>query len=368
MELLLVIPGAVIWFSILLAPWRPWSTREYLDAAGTSADEDFSDITVVIPTRNEAAYIERTLHGLYAQGKNLSVILVDDRSDDGTSVAAAAASVGNLTIIHGRELPKGWSGKLWALEQGLENVNTRFTLLMDADIELKPGILALLRNTMREKEVQLISLMAHLRMESFWERMMMPAFVYFFKLLYPFRLSNSAFPHVAAAAGGCILVETAVLRRAGGFEAIKDRLIDDCALAGRVKAMGYRTWTGLTRSAVSLRAYDRLETIWEMVARTAFTQLRHSPALLMAVTVVMVFMFLGPAAGLFFKGWTLRGVSVAALTAMTITYVPTLVFYGRARTWAAVFPVAGMLFLLMTWSSALRHCAGRGAVWKGRRY
>ncbi len=296
----LAIAGTCIWITILLLPWRPWATSESLDAAPDSSEDDLSDITVLIPARNEAGVIETTLSGLKTQGDGLNIILVDDQSVDNTAHVAEASAGENLRIVSGTPPNAGWSGKLWALEQGLRHVDTELLLLLDADIELKPGILQTLRRKMHEDGLQLISLMVALRMVSFWERLLMPAFIYFFKMLYPFRLSNSAFPWVAAAAGGCILVKTETIRAIGGFRTLQNELIDDCALAKRVKSSGHRIWIGLSHSACSLRPYDDLRTIWNMVARTAFNQLRYSALLLFLCTVIMIIVFWVPVAGLFF--------------------------------------------------------------------
>ena len=261
---LLAITGAAIWLTILLLPWRPWSTREVLEASSASADQDLSDITVLIPARNEADMLQTTLPALNEQGNGLHIIIVDDQSTDGTSEVARGAEGENLLIHPGKSTPSGWNGKLWALEQGRSHLRTSHVLLLDGDIEPLPGIVAELRKAMREKNVHLISLMAVLRMETFWERLLMPAFVYFFKLLYPFHLSNSSSSKVAAAAGGCILLETRVLDEIGGFSSLRGALIDDCALAKKVKSRGYKTWMGLSHSVRSLRPYNDMRAIWNM--------------------------------------------------------------------------------------------------------
>lgn len=360
--------GAFIWLAILLLPWRPWDTREFMDSAAASPEADLSDITALIPARNEAERIGRTLASLQAQGRDLAMVLVDDRSTDGTVAAAQALAGQNLRILSGEPLPVDWSGKLWALEQGFRQVNTPLTLLIDADIELQPGIAVLLRRKLKEDALHLVSLMAQMRLASFWERLLVPAFVYFFKMLYPFRLSNSSFPGVAAAAGGCILLETRLIKEIGGFEAIRNELIDDCALAKRVKSRGYRTWIGLTHSVQSLRCYDHLADIWNMVARTAFCQLHYSAMLLAGTTAVMLTVFWLPVAGLFFPAVSAKVISTGALAAMILSYLPILQFYRQSRVWALALPVIATLYLAMTWSSAIRHWAGAGSLWKGRFY
>lgn len=362
----LVAVSVLMWLAVLLIPWRPWSYQPFLDAQ--SGDFDLSDITVLIPARNEAAVIQKTLAALKAQGRNLSVIVVDDQSADGTTELARKAWGDRLAVVAGAPLPSGWSGKLWALEQGLQHVKTPLVLLLDADIELKPGIVGSLRKHMQQHGVAFISLMAAPMMSNFWEKLLMPAFVYFFKLLYPFYLSNSGKSKVAAAAGGCILMQSRLLDEIGGFAAIKNELIDDCSLAGRIKSKEHNTWIGLTHSVCSIRPYRQVGQIWNMVTRTAFTQLRYSIGLLLACTVLMALAFGMPVAGLFFTASTARYLALAACMAMALSYLPTLRFYGRSPVWVVSLPLIGMLYLAMTWNSALRYFGGERARWKGRSY
>ena len=360
--------GAVIWVSILMLPWNPWRTREFLDAGSPRPKEDLSDITVLIPARNEAEMIKTTLPALRAQGRGLKIIVIDDQSTDRTTETARRAAGEKILVVSGKPVPPGWSGKLWALQQGLIHVRTPLTLLLDADIETLPGILGGLRIAMKEKNVQMISLMASLRMETFWERLFMPAFIFFFKLLYPFRLSNNPLSGVAAAAGGCILLETKPLAQIGGFKALRGELIDDCALARRIKARGNKTWIGLTHSVRSIRPYNDLGTIWNMVARTAFTQLRYSGFLLALCTAVMALSFLMPMLGPMIPGVIARLLCVIGFIVMILVYLPTLKFYGRSGWWALTMPLIGTLYLAMTWTSAVRYWQGKGSQWKGRAY
>ncbi len=363
--------GTSMWLAILLVPWSPWHITDFLDSDSSLAQEDLSKITVLIPARNEMKTIEAVLTGLEAQGCNLNIILIDDQSRDSTVEVArkAAGRKGlGLRIISGRPLPPGWSGKLWALEQGLSFVKTPLTLLIDADIKLQPGILVALEKTMKQNGSPFVSLMAEMRMASFWEKLLMPAFIYFFKLIYPFRLSNSSSSRIAAAAGGCILLETRLLKEIGGFQALRGELIDDCALAGKIKSMGHRTWIGLTHSVQSLRAYNDLGTIWDMVARTAFTQLHYSWFLLMLCTIIMVMAFWAPVVGLLFPGTAVKFLAVAGFGAMMLSYLPTLRFYGLSRGWALALPVIGTLYLAMTWASAIQYWLGEGSHWKDRVY
>ena len=365
---LFAITGAAIWLTILLLPWRPWSTSEVLDVSSPLPEVDLGDITVLIPARNEAETIKATLPALTAQGRDLNIILIDDQSSDGTGQVARKAVDENLLVIKGKSLPAGWTGKLWALEQGRSHIRTPFTLLLDADIETLPGIIAELKRAMQERDVQLISLMAELRMKTFWEKLLMPAFIYFFKLLYPFRLSNTGTSRVAAAAGGCILLETKLLHEIGGFDSLRGELIDDCALARRIKTLGYKTWIGLTHSVRSIRPYEKLRTIWEMVARTAFTQLHYSGLVLALCTVIMVLSFVVPGLGPFLPNGMAKFFSALGLAIMILCYLPILKFYGLPGRWALALPLIGILYLAMTWTSAMRYWLGRGSHWKGRAY
>ncbi|MGH8467566.1 MAG: glycosyltransferase [Gammaproteobacteria bacterium] len=363
-----LVPSYLIWIGILLAPWRPWRTDESLDAAA-SAEVDLTDVTVLIPARNEAAVIQQTLHALARQGRGFRVVLIDDQSADDTVAKALAVDIEGLEILRGEPLPPGWSGKLWALEQGRASVRSALTLLLDADVALRTGILAVLRAKLKNEGNHLVSLMVELRMEGWWEKLLMPAFVFFFKLLYPFQLSNlPSSRYVAAAAGGCILVETRVLEAIGGFAAIKAELIDDCALAKAVKAKGFKTWLGLTRSASSLRAYASLASIWKMVARTAYTQLRYSLILLVLCTGMMLLAFCVPVAGLLAaSGWD-RVFSLVLIFLAMASYQPTLKYYRQSRAWALTLPIIGLLYVAMTWSSAIRYWSGERSQWKGRYY
>ncbi len=365
----LAFPGLIIWLGIILLPWRPWSTRENLDAE-PGADADLSKVTVLIPARDEAEVISETLSSLVNQGKLGGIILVDDQSEDGTAERARScvADQQQLNIISGQPLESGWSGKLWALEQGRQHVTTDYTLLLDADIALKPGTLATLLRKADNENLDLVSLMALLRMKSFWELLLMPAFIYFFKLLYPFAISNSSSKLVAAAAGGCILVKTKKLEEIGGFAALKNALIDDCSLARKIKLSNGRTWIGLTHSAVSHRNYDTLDTIWNMVARTAYTQLFHSVILLLLCTAIMVAAFLLPPALVVVMDLPIILICCLAMVLMVLSYVPVIRYYDLNPLWLFTLPVAALFYLCMTWSSAIRHWQGTGAVWKNRAY
>jgi hopene-associated glycosyltransferase HpnB len=364
----LVVAGSLLWIVLLLVPWRPWSTRERLEPEDVRTEGTLSDVTVLIPARNEAAVIERTLSALGHQGPGLQVILVDDQSTDETATLALSELATGLKVLKGKPLPYGWTGKLWALEQGWRNTRTELVLLLDADIELEPRMVGTLKQKMIDEQLDLVSIMARLRMETFWEKLLAPAFVYFFKLIYPFSIGNSPNPNLGVAAGGCILVRSDALRRAGAFRSIRNAIIDDCSLAGSIKKSGGRTWIGLSHSVQSLRSYVRLGSFSEMVERTAFTQLRYSVWLLLATTFVMLFAFWLPWAGLFSSSLTGRSFAVVGVFAMLTSYLPTLRYYGRSILWAPMLPFIGGLYLLMTWSSALRYWRGQRSEWKGRVY
>ena len=274
--LILILISTLIWLLIFLLPWQPWRRAPYFDARESVETDDLSDITVLIPARNESEQLRKNLPTIRAQGERLNLIIVDDRSVDDTAGVARLEGGSRSVVVSGESLPDGWTGKLWALEQGIASVFTELTLLLDADIRLAPNLLRSLRRKLLDGDLDFVSLMAQPSMASHWEKLLMPPFVYFFKMLYPFRLANSEKSKVAAAAGGCILMKSAIFESIGGFSPIRSSLIDDCTLARRVKEAGYSTWMGLSRSVESGRPYRTLAPIREMVVRTAFTQLNYS--------------------------------------------------------------------------------------------
>ena len=349
----------ILWLIIALLPWRPWSTRERLNA-DPSIQLDLSDITVLIPARNEANIISKTLTAIVNQANDIPIIVVDDQSTDATRQTIEASSNKQVTIIRGKPTATGWSGKLYALEQGRQLINTPYTLLLDADIVLEPGTLATLKKKLQDNDLGLLSVMGKLNMYTVWYKLLMPAFIYFFKLLYPFHLSNKKTSRIAAAAGGCILLRTDILNKIGGFTAIKDALIDDCSLANSVKQHGYTTWTGLTHSAVSLRSYNHLSSIWLMVTRTAFTQLHYSYLLLMFCLALMLLAYVIPVMGIIFFSSLPQMLSVISLLILLLLYLPTLVFYGVNPLWCITMPLAAVLYMIMTLDSAAKHCFGTG--------
>jgi hopene-associated glycosyltransferase HpnB len=358
--------AACLWLAVFLAPWRPWSTREHLAPEERIAGLcDLAEITALVPARNEAPLIGATLRALAMQGTGLQVLVIDDQSTDDTATCARHAGA---EVLASAPLPEGWTGKLWALEQGYRHVASPYLLLLDADILLEPGTVRALRAQLERSGVQLASIMAAPRLRTFWERLLLPPFVYFFKLLYPFHLANGPSRHFAAAAGGCMLLERRVLEQIGGFAALRGALIDDCTLARHAKQAGFRTWIGLTHAARSLRESTRLQDVWDMVARTAYTQLRCSPAWLIGCTLLMLLAFGVPVAGLAASEPIGRALAGAALTLLCLTYVPVLRYYGLSAWRAPTLPFVAGLFLAMTWSSALRYWRGTRSSWKGRIY
>ncbi|HEX5046769.1 MAG TPA: glycosyltransferase [Gammaproteobacteria bacterium] len=367
------------WVGVLVLPWQPHRVRERLEADPADEDADLRNVTVLIPARDEAEVIGITIAALARQGRGLHAFVIDDQSSDGTAEvaarAAAASDAGRLSlrVVAGRALPGGWAGKLWALEQGLAHVERPFTLLLDADIELAPGMVAALVRAAHARSVSLVSIMAELGCATFWERLLAPAFVFFFKLLYPFGLANDPAKRTAAAAGGCMLVRTAELRAIGGFAAIRGAIIDDCTLAAKLKANRQPIWVGVSHSVRSLRPYSGLAGFWGMVSRSAFTQLRYSSALLLLATALLVVTLLLPpiaaASALFDAAVPAAAVvGASAWAAAAAVYWPTVRFYRLPAPWALTLPVAAALFLAMTWSSAFGYWRGTRATWKNRSY
>jgi hopene-associated glycosyltransferase HpnB len=353
------------WLAVLLAPFQAHRVRERLEPDHGATD--LSHVTVLVPARNESAVIDRTLSALLDQGRGLEVLVIDDQSEDDTRGTASRFGP-TVTVMAGEALPEGWAGKLWALEQGLGRVTRRRVLLLDADIELAPGMIAALLRKAETSGATLVSVMAKLRARNGWERLLVPAFIFYFKLLYPFALVNAPGRRTAAAAGGCMLIDVAALREAGGYAAMRDALIDDCTLAARLKRRGHTIWLGLSHGAVSLRGYETLVDFWRMVARSAYTQLRCSVALLLATTVIMLTVFAVPLIALVCFPSLTGAVGLGALIAMSIAYLPVVRFYGLPAWRVLTLPAAGLLFLGMTWSSAFAYWRGTRATWKNRRY
>ncbi len=369
----------VLWGGMLLFHGGYWRAQERL--RGVAADRPrWPAVAAIIPARNEAQTVFATVKALMRQDYPgpFSITLVDDGSEDGTAELARSASNGSraLRVIPGKQLAPGWTGKLWALNQGLEYARStqpeaRYFLFTDADIVLVSDLLRRLVAKAEDEELDLVSLLAMLHCQGYWERLLMPAFVFFFQMVYPFSRVNDPNRNEAAAAGGCMLVRKAALDHSGGLAVIRDRLIDDCALAAEIKRNG-PVWLGLSGGVESYRIYRGLTEIWSMVARTAFEQLDHSMARLVATVTAMGIVFLVPPisaiGGLMAGNLPLVLMGGGGWLAMVIAYRPTLLLYRQPVLWGLTLPVAGLLFTLMTVDSARRHWSGQGGRWKGRSY
>ncbi len=370
------------WLYLILGRRWFWLAREMLpkEAPALAA---WPEIVAVVPARDEADVIGEAVSSLLGQDYpgRLSVVLVDDGSRDGTAeaaerAAAASGQVGRLRIVEARPPEPGWTGKMWAVAEGLAAADdsapgAAFVWLTDADIAHAPGELRALAGKALGDGRDLVSLMVLLNCRSAIERLLIPAFVFFFQKLYPFPAVNDPASRVAAAAGGSMLVRREALERAGGIAAIRGELIDDCALARRIKRDG-PIWLGLTGESRSLRPYDGLGGIWRMVARTAFTQLGHSPAMLGAAVAGMVLFYVVPAAALVLGAVGREPAAAAmgglALFLMGLAYRPTCRLYGPLGWPFLALPAAAFLYTLMTVDSARRHWRGEGGAWKGRRF
>lgn len=364
----LLFGAALMWMTVILVPWRPWSTEERLESAPAQSAADLGDVVVLVPARNEAGVLPRSLAALREQGSGLTIVVIDDQSTDSTAEVVRGVAGDDIILVSGKMMPAGWTGKLWALEQAKPWLERPLTLLLDADVVLSPGLIATLKYKLKQQGGGLISLMVQLPTQSFWARLLSPAFVYFFKLLYPFRLANASTSRVAAAAGGCMLLETKVLKEIGAFHAFRNELIDDCALALRAKRRGFPTWIGLTRSAMSVRPQAGLRPIWNTVARTAFTQLHYSVWWLLLCTALMAVAFVAPPLALVTTSFWAKAAAMVALPAMMVSYLPILHFYKLPPYLALGLPIVGILYLAMTWDSALRYWRGERSRWKGRAY
>src|SRR5580700_1943827 len=366
-----------IWLYLLLGRGGFWLSSERDDATPAGSKKIQANVTVVIPARDEAEGIGACIGSLLRQdyAGDWSIVLVDDGSSDGTADIArkAAAALGaqqRLHVVAGAPLPTGWTGKLWAVKQGIDAAlrlapGTEYLLLSDADIVYAPDTLAALVGRARAGGLVLTSLMVKLRCESLAERALIPAFIFFFEMLYPFAWINRPDSSTAGAAGGCMLVRADTLGQAGGIERIRSALIDDCALAGVLKVRG-PIWLGLTERAHSIRAYPDLQDIRRMVARSAYAQLRYSPLILAGVLAGMAVTYLAPPLlVLFGSGWP-RIFGLAAWLIMAVAFQPTLRFYRVSPLWGIALPAIAFCYTLFTFDSALQYARGKGGLWKGR--
>jgi len=377
------------------------------------AAERWPAVTAVVPARNEADMLPVTLPALLGQDYpgEFRVLVVDDGSDDGTAQVAAELGAKSLrdggaplTVVAGQPRPRGWAGKVWAMAQGLAaaagpgtaapaagtaapaaaggaGAADGYVLFTDADIAWAPGALCELVAAAERGDRALLSQMALLRAETAWERVIVPAFVYFFAQLYPFRRVNNPVSRTAAGAGGCMLIRRAALDKAGGLAPVRGALIDDVALARLLKRDGNRCWLGLTRKITSARPYPRLASLWHMIARSAYTQLRYSPLLLAGTIAGLLLLYAAPPAGAI--AWLIAAAAggpgapggpaaaagiagLAGWALMTVSYLPMLRFYRLSPLRAPSLPLIAVLYAAMTADSARRHYSGRAVSWRGR--
>ncbi len=366
----------VIWLYLLAGRGMFWLGRERDDGVPVG-EGPWPAVAVIIPARDEAECVGETVASLLRQDYpgEFTVILVDDQSRDATAqvgrdAAAALGGAHRLTVLPGRELPAGWTGKLWAQHQGVELAGSTprlpaYLLFTDADIVYAPDALRRLVARAQARGYVLTSLMAKLRCKSLAERMFIPAFIFFFQMLYPFSWVNDPRRSTAAAAGGCMLVRRDALRDAGGLAAIRGALIDDCALAKKLKAHG-PIWIGLTEGVGSVRAYPAMADIRRMVSRTAYAQLNYSPLLLAGTVFALVLAYLAPVGFAVFARGLAQVLGIVAWLLMAFAFQPTLRFYRVSMLWGLALPAIAAIYMAFTVDSAYQHGRGRGGMWKGR--
>jgi hopene-associated glycosyltransferase HpnB len=395
--------SAAAWIYLVAARSGFWRTSQRLPPARRDPAA-WPAVAAVVPARNEAGSLPGTLPALLGQDYPgpFRVYLVDDNSDDGTGQVAAAlgekAAAGGgapLTVVGGRPRPDGWAGKVWAMAQGFAAATGEsatgesatgeaagpapdYVLFTDADIWSAPHALRDLVHGAAADDRALVSQMALLRAETAWERLIVPAFVYFFAQLYPFAAVNAPRRRTAAAAGGCMLIAADALRRAGGLERIKGALIDDVALGTLLKRSGQRTWLGLSTDVRSARPYPSLASLWQMVARSAYVQLRYNPVLLAGTLAGLLVLYTAPPAGALagliavLAGDAGPAAAVAGLAGlagwalMAASFIPLLRLYRLSVLRAPALPLVALLYAAMTADSARRHYTGQAVSWRGR--
>ncbi|MEO5865981.1 MAG: glycosyltransferase [Sphingomonas sp.] len=359
----------VIWIGLLVVRDGFWLARERDTRAVPADPAAWPDVVAVVPARDEAEVISRSIGSLVAQDYpgRFHVVLIDDSSSDGTArIARKLAAADRLEVLTGRQLEPGWTGKLWAVSQGVAHARDepRYLWLTDADIAHVPDTLRSLIARAEARGLVLVSLMAKLRCDSRAERALIPAFVFFFQLLYPFGRVNRP-RGIGAAAGGCMLVRRDALEAAGGIAAIRGALIDDCALGSALKRQG-PIWLGLTERSRSIRAYDTADTVAAMISRSAYAQLGYNPALLIGTLVGLALVYAAPPAlALFGHGWS-QCAGIAAWVLMALAFQPMLRFYRRSPLWGIALPAIAAFYAGCTLLSAWQHYRGRGGMWKGR--
>ena len=363
--------GLLIWLYLLLGRGMFWLARERDDRGEPPEPATWPSVVAVAPARDEADVIARSIGSLLAQDYPgpFRVVLVDDQSGDGTAVIARALpGAERLEVLSGAPLPRGWVGKMWAVNQGVAHASRGapdYLLLTDADIAHRPVNLRRLVARAEAGRLVLVSLMVRLHCRTFAERLLIPAFVFFFDMLFPFGWVNDAKRKLAAGAGGCMLVRREALEAAGGVASIRDAIIDDCALAGRMKAQG-PVWLGLTLRAESLRPYSGFGEVARMVSRSAYAQLGYSPWMLAGTVLGMGLTYLAPAGlALSMHGWA-AVIGAATWLLMAISFQPMLRLYRLSPLWGVALPLIGLLYTLFTLQSAVQVWRGKGGMWKGR--
>ncbi len=366
--LLALIPVA-IWLYLLAGRGMFWVMGERDDVSEPAAPATWPSVVAVVPARNEADVIERTVRSLLAQDYPgaFRVILVDDQSSDGTAdEARALPGADRLTVMTGAPRPPGWTGKLWAVKQGVAAAGAPdYLWLTDADIEHDKDNLRHLMARAESGKLVLTSLMVKLHCKSWAEAYLIPAFVFFFDMLFPFAWVNDPKKNTAAAAGGCMLVKREALERAGGIDVIRSQIIDDCALGRALKAQG-PIWLGLTQRAASIRPHRGMAEIRAMVVRSAYAQLGYSPLMLLGTFIGMIAVYgAAPVLAIFTRD-SAQASGILAWAAMALAYQPILRFYRLSPLWGFVLPLIGFVYAVFTFDSAIQHWRGKGGMWKGR--
>ena len=374
---LTVILSLIFWVILIFFRGNFWLADQMLETDVMQL-ETWPSIAVVIPARNEENYIGATLQSLMAQKYpgEIDITVINDNSTDNTVEAITRIKNERIVLSNGSDLPEGWTGKLWALSQGVnlsirKNPSVDFYLFTDADIEHSQETLKIMVTKAEKENLQLVSLMVLLNCRNIWEILLIPAFVFFFQKLYPFQWINNPKRSTAGAAGGYILVRRTALEAAGGIDTVRGEIIDDCAIGRMIKKNG-SIWLGLTRNVKSLRSYTRLSEIWEMVTRTAFDQLNYSVTVLLVTIIGMIIIYLVPPFavvwGLVFNDNLSLSLGVLCWVIMAIAYLPTQRLYQRPFWETLILPVAAFLYSLMVIDSAKRHWTKRYPSWKGREY
>ena len=375
MAISILVLSLVIWLYLLLFWGKFWLCDRRIDRQSNL--KTYSTVWAIVPARDEEEVIADSLTSLLKQKYpgNFNIVLVDDNSRDRTSEIARQLDADKLTIISGKPLAEGWKGKLWAMQQGIDYARQQipqpnYFLFTDADIYHDPDNLRQLVTKAETEDLDLVSVMVLLHCKSFWEKLLIPAFVFFFQKLYPFPWVNNP-DRSTAAAGGCVLISSRALSDMGGIATIKDALIDDCSLAKAVKSR-HKIWLGLTKTTISLHDYNNLKTIWDTISRTAYTQLNYSFLLLIGTLIGMSIIYLAAPIclilGVANSNWLIVSISIFIWLLMSIAYLPSIKLYNLSFIWVFSLPAIALIYNLMTIDSALKYYRGKGGAWKGRTY